>query len=152
LSKKRNILQISIILLFLGAYTNVYVTNVMCNIAHYVDLSGEDHSHPMGHDHHSHTDTDHSQSHSHSDKHSHDNNSEDDNCCNDLTSNFISKLDKITAPLFNFEINNIATPTQLILFNSLICSQYTSKHINLADRAPPLTKPHIFILIQSFLI
>ena len=151
MNKKQKILNSFVVSLFLVAFINVYVTDYLCNNAHLIDLTGQEHDHILGHDHHHGKATAPNKEHNHSDKHEHDNNSTD-NCCNDLTTSFYSSL---TNPIsFNIDFNsiNIGT-TASILYSSLHYSTLNnSRGLTCYQCRPPPKIADTRIFIQSLLI
>ena len=152
MNKKQHILNTLIVSLFLVAFINVYVTDYLCNYAHLIDLTGQEHTHILGHDHHHGKASVPSKEHKHKDKHEHDKNSTD-NCCNDLTTSFYSSL---TNPIsFNIDFTKINIGTSFSILDSSVLHYSTSNTsggltIHQCRPPPKITDTRIFI--QSFLI
>ncbi|MCH8903976.1 MAG: hypothetical protein IIA45_08695 [Bacteroidetes bacterium] len=138
--------SVAMLCLFTGIITN----NILCNFAHAVDATGQEHKHPYGHDHH-HDGGNPIAEHDHKDKgHEHDQDSAT-NCCNDLTSTFFSNLVRDFSSGFKLDSKIISVTNLLSIFtNSSTTNNYSG--VAMDSTHPPPKIPDIRVFIQSYQI
>lgn len=144
------ILKTIIVAVFIAAIGNVYLAQYLCNQAHAMDLTGQEHSHELGHDHH------HSDGNTSGAGHSHEGNpvdegSEDDNCCEDKTIAFFASLTNPATFHLNIKAGLTAIATDIFTL-VLPYSNEVNSTPYLSYKSPPPKIPDIRVFIQSFLI
>jgi hypothetical protein len=143
--------KLFIVAILLAAYFSVYITDFLCNFEHgFVQLS-QQHLNKGGHDHHNDTSKPH-QTHNHIGSHSHDNNSDDDNCCKDLTYSFIYDLSKLISPTLELKSKIFNAPFCIHYIDVPEYEYFPSQFMAYQYNLPPPKIPNIRIFIQSFII
>ena len=126
----------------LCVFTGIMANYILCNFAHAVDATGQEHEHPYGHDHH-HDGSMPLAEHEHKDK-GHD---YGEGCCNDFTYSFFSTLERSNTSTFNLNINISAIALTLPIFISSEAEKNRFYGVNV--KLPP-KHPDIRLFIESF--
>lgn len=133
--------SVAMLLLFIGLIVN----NVLCNFAHAIDATGQEHGHPYGHDHH-HEGENPTAKHDHKDK-GHDHKSDSDTgCCNDYTFTVFTRLQRDYAPA---SLNTQVAFVVVLLSNNINSASIRLSHGVCGYIEPPPKIP-IRVFIQSF--
>ncbi len=139
-NKKIGIKLVSVVMLCL--FTGIIANNILCNFAHAVDATGQEHDHPYGHDHH-HGGMSPIDESDHKDKGHEHNQDASTGCCTDATFTFFSTLKRDHASTFTAKVIPISLPNIILAPKSLF------KGVQIA--LPPKI-PDIRVFIQSFQI
>ena len=136
--------------LMLGIFASIFTTIIMCNFAHAVDASGEEHNHPYGHDHH-HAGNGPLPEQDHKDKgndHDHDSGK---GCCIDFTFTFLSSLQCDYTPILKLNSKAISVALSLPIFINPLAVKNLFKGMRDFIEPPPKI-PDIQVFLQSFQI
>lgn len=134
----------------LWLFTGIMTNNILCNFAHAVDETGQEHDHPYGHDHHHKSSTPLTE-HNHKDKGNDHNHDSSTSCCINLTFNFFSVLQRDIRPTFKLNLNALSARLFLPVFINPIKESNVLKVVQ-DYTCPPPKIPDIRVYIQSFQI
>ena len=134
----------------LWVFTAIMTNSILCNFAHSVDATEQEHEHPYGHDHH-HDGHSPPANNGHKDTgHDHDKDSGED-CCIDFTFNFFSSLQRDYNPTFKISQAVIIHTSSLPVFTNPMAGKNWNKGEGDYNLPPP-NIPDIRVCIQSFQI
>ncbi|MCH8330549.1 MAG: hypothetical protein IH946_04085 [Bacteroidetes bacterium] len=146
--KKIGILIMSVVML--GILAGIFTTNILCNFAHAVDASGQEHDHPYGHDHH-HESSVPPAEHDHKDKGSDHDHHSTNGCCKDFTLTFFSSLQRVYEPTFKLNSKVISFAISLHILINPVSEKDLFKGVRDYIEPPPKLSD-IRVFIQSYQI
>jgi hypothetical protein len=135
--------------ILLAAYSSIYINDFLCSYDHGLVQITQQHDNRGGHNPHNQTSA---TDQTHNRSHSHDNNSNDDNCCKDLTDSFLFDLSRLISPTFELKIKTFNAPFSIYNINTQGLKNKNTQFIVQQYKLTPPKIPDIRVLIQSFII